>query len=146
MSKRIALALLILFSSTAVSLAAEPHPLVGTWKKVAGRTSKDGPWQDAAEQITMLKHITGTHVSWAIFQNDSKEILAAMGGSVVIDGNKYIETVEHGLGPIMNLLGEKQRFTWKIEGNKFTQAGTLSNGVYIEELFERVTPNKKAQQ
>ena len=66
-----------------------------------------------------------------------------MGGSVEIDGEKYIETVEHGLGPIMSLLGKKQRFTWKIEGNKFTQAGTLSNGVYIEELFERVTPKKE---
>ncbi len=93
----------------------------------------------------MLKHITGTHVSWAIFQNDSREILAAMGGSVEINEDKYIETVEHGLGDITNLLGEKQLFTWKIEGNKFTQAGTLSNGVYIEELFERVMPKKEAK-
>ncbi len=145
MSKHIALALLILFSSTAVSLSAESHPLVGTWKKVAGRETKEGEWQDAPNEITMLKHITGTHVSWAIFRNDSKEILAAMGGSVEIDGEKYIETVEHGLGPIMNLLGEKQLFTWKIEGNKFTQAGALSNGVYIEEMFERVTPKKEAK-
>ena len=146
MSKHIALALVVLFSSTVVSLAAEPHPLVGTWKKVAGRASKDGEWQDHPNEITMLKHITGTHVSWAVFRNDSKEILAAMGGSVELDGDNYIETTEHGLGAIMNLLGEKQRFTWKIEGNKFTQAGTLSNGVYIEELFERVTPKKKAEQ
>jgi len=68
-----------------------------------------------------------------------------MGGSVAIDGDQYIETVEHGLGAIMNLLGEKQVFTWKIEGNKFTQAGTLSNGVYIEELFERMTPKSEAK-
>ena len=143
MNNRIALVLIILFGSTASGFAAEPHPLVGTWKKVAGRESKDGEWRDAPGEITMLKHITGTHVSWAIFRNDSKEIIAAMGGSVSIVGDKYIEIVEHGLGPIMELLGKKQDFTWKIEGNKFTQVGTLSNGVYIEEQFERVPPQKK---
>ena len=143
MNKRIALLLIILFGLTASGFAAEPHPLVGTWKKVAGRVNKDGEWQDAPAETTMLKHITGTHVSWSIFQNDSKEINAAMGGVVSIDGDKYTETVEHGLGPVMNLLGQKQEFTWKIEGNKFTQAGTLSNGVYIEERFERVAPQKK---
>ncbi len=143
MNKRIALVLIILFASTASGFAAEPHPLVGTWKKVAGRESRDGEWRDTPDEMTMLKHITGTHVSWAIFRNDSKQIIAAMGGSVSIVGDKYTETVEHGLGSIMNLLGKKQDFTWKIEDNKFTQAGTLSNGVYIEERFERVPSQKK---
>jgi hypothetical protein len=32
-------------------------------------------------------------------------------------GFLYVETVEHGLGPLMGLLGKKQLFTWKIEGN-----------------------------
>ena len=143
MNKRIAFALIVLLHSTAVGSAADPHPLIGTWKKVAGRESKDGEWQNLPNEITMLKHITGTHVSWAVFRNDTKEILAAMGGSVSIDGDKYIETVEHGLGNILTLLGQKQNFTWKIESNKFTQAGTLSNGVYLEEQFERVPPQKK---
>ena len=40
MSKHITLALFILFSSTAVSLSAESHPLVGTWKRVAVRETK----------------------------------------------------------------------------------------------------------
>jgi hypothetical protein len=142
MKKHVALALIVLFISTAIGVAAEPHPLVGTWKKIAGRESKDGEWRNFPSEVTMLKHITGTHISWTIFRNDSKEIIAAMGGSVSIDGDKYTENVEHGLGSVMELLGKKQEFTWKIESDKFTQAGTLSNGVYIEERFERVPPVK----
>jgi hypothetical protein len=142
MNRRVALMLVVFLSSTAIGAAADPHPLIGTWKKVAGRDSKDGEWQNFPAEVTMLKHITGTHVSWSVFRNDTKEIIAAMGGSISIDGDKYVESVDHGLGNVTNLLGQKQPFTWKIEGTKFTQAGTLSNGVYLEEQFERVPAQK----
>jgi hypothetical protein len=124
-------------------VAAEPHPLVGTWKRVAGRDSKDGEWQPLPAEITMLKHITPTHVSWAVFTNENKQIVAAMGGTVEMDGDKYIESVDHALGNVLTLLGQKQHFTWKVNGNEFIQAGTLSNGVYLEERFERVLPPGK---
>jgi hypothetical protein len=143
MPRHFVLLLALLFASTATVFAADPHPLVGTWKKVSGRESKDGEWQDFPKEITMLKHITGTHVSWSAFRNDSKEIVAAMGGVISISDDKYIESVDHGFGAVLELLGKKQNFTWKIDGNIFTQAGTLSNGVYIEERFERVPPEKK---
>jgi len=124
------------------ALGTTPHPLVGTWRKLKERQSRDGEWQDMPNEITMLKHITPTHVSWAVFRKDTNEILAAMGGRVQMDRENYTEVVEHGLGPILNLLGQRQPFTWKIAGNQFTQAGTLSNGAYLEEIFERVTPEK----
>ena len=143
MNRQFVLTLAVLIASTATVSAADPHPLVGTWKKVSGRESKDGEWQDFPKEITMLKHITGTHVSWSAFRTDSKEIFAAMGGTISISEDKYIESVDHGVGAVFQLLGNKQNFTWKIEGNIFTQAGTLSNGVYIEERFERVPGEKK---
>ena len=143
MNRHFLLMLVVLIAATATVSAADPHPLVGTWKKVSGRQSKDGAWEDFPKEVTMLKHITGTHVSWAVFRNDSKEIGAAMGGSISISADKYTESVDHALGAVMELLGKKQEFTWKIDGNIFTQAGTLSNGVYIEERFERVPAEKK---
>src|SRR5262245_61445311 len=138
MNKLTHVLIVLLFICTANIFAADAHPLVGTWKRVAARQSKDGEWRPDPADVTMLKHITGTHVSWAVYRNDSKEIIAAMGGGISIDGEKYIESVEHGLGTVLNLLGKKQNFIWKVEGNKFIQAGTLSNGVYLEEQFERV--------
>ena len=142
MGKQITLATLFWLLSTMLAAGAEPHPLVGTWKKVAGRQSKDGAWVDQPAGLTMLKHITPTHVTWTVFRDESKEIEAAMGGSVEMDDKNYSETVEHGLGPVMSLLGKKQAFTWKIENNVFIQVGTLSNGVYIEERFERLAGTK----
>lgn len=142
MKRHMALAILVSISLSALGAAAETHPLVGTWRKVSGRQSKDGEWVAEPRELTMLKHITPTHVSWAIFRTDNNEIVAAMGGAVEMDGTKYVETVEHGLGGVMSLQGKKQPFTWKIEGNRFTQAGYLSNGVYIEERYDRVVPEK----
>jgi len=138
MIKLVTLSVLIFCSSAMAAMPEEPHPLVGTWKKVATRDSKDGAWVPMPEKYSMLKHITPTHVSWAVFRNDTKEVVMAMGGRVTIDGKSYTETVDYGLGSIMNLLNTRQKFTWKIEGGRFYQAGTLTNGTYLEDQYERV--------
>jgi hypothetical protein len=142
MLRRTLLAVLIVFSTAVAGIAGDPHPLVGTWKKVAARDNKDGAWRPMPEKYSMIKHITPTHVSWAVFRNDTKEVVMTMGGRVAIEGKAYAETVEYGLGNVLNLLNTRQTFTWRIEENCFFQAGTLTNGAYLEEKYERVLPEK----
>ncbi len=116
-------------------------PLLGTWKLMSAKTEAEGEFREP--ELTMLKHITDTHFTWVRFDPKSKRITQAGGGRYVVEGDKYIETVEYGLGTVMSLKGKEQRFDWKVQGNRFYQVGALSDGTYIAEMFERVQPKPK---
>ena len=78
---------------------------------------------------------------WAIYDKDGK-VESALGGPYTIKGDKYEETPEYGMADTLESLkalkGKVQSFTWKIKDNKWYHDGTLSSGVTIEEVWERV--------
>jgi hypothetical protein len=41
-------------------------------------------------------------------------------------------------GTLPELLGKEQSFTLRLEGDRWTHSGTLTNGARIEEIWERV--------
>lgn len=144
MNRHLTLAVAALFVMAAACTAAEPHPLLGTWKNVAARQSDEGDWQVSGNDVTTLKHITGTHFAFMAFNSDTKEVVVAFGGRVAIERDKYVETVDYGPKSILGLIGgERQVFSWKIDGNILTQIGTLSNGMYVGERWKRVTTQEK---
>jgi hypothetical protein len=63
----------------------------------------------------------------------------AAGGPFTLKGDDYEETPEYGFSEDFNLIkGKPQSFKAKIEGNKWYHDGKLSNGLTIEEVWERV--------
>jgi hypothetical protein len=63
----------------------------------------------------------------------------AFGGPYTLKGEKYEEALEYGVGEVFKMLkGKPQPFECKVEGNKWYHNGTLSNGLTIEEVWERV--------
>ena len=127
------LALIIALTVTAATgWSAEPHgdtksdnKLIGTWKMISG-------------EATTVKHVTPTQFMWASYDKDGK-VTRAAGGGYTLKGEVYEETPEYGIGSDFELLkGKPQTFTWKVEGNKWYHNGKLSNGLTIEEVWERV--------
>ena len=112
------------------------HPLVGTWKLVSGKYG--GNAAAFPEGVMMVKHVTPTQTMWARYDKDGK-ISNAAGGSYKIDGDKYSETPEYGIGPDFDeIKGKTHTFTWKVEGTKWYSNGALASGLTIEEVWERV--------
>jgi hypothetical protein len=116
--------------------AAADNKLIGTWKLVSAKY--DGQEAKSAEGYTKLKHVTPAQFMWALYDGEGK-VTSALGGSYTLKGDEYVETPEYGLlSDLDQLKGKPQVFTWKIEGNKWHLNGKLSNGVTIEEVWERV--------
>ncbi len=113
-------------------------PLQGAWRLVAGKYGDATEFQKASPKETMIKLVTDTHFTWVRFDSETKEVSHAAGGKCTVSGDKYTEYIEYGVGAVMQLKGEKQTFTWKLEGDRWHQSGTLSNGAKLEEIFERV--------
>ena len=116
--------------------AKAENKLIGTWKAISARYG--GQEVARPPEFTQLKHVTPTQFMWAVYDKEGK-VGAALGGSYTLNGDKYVETPEYGLGDVLDQLkGKPQAFTWKIVGNKWYHNGQLSTGLTIEEVWERV--------
>ena len=111
--------------------------LIGTWKLVSAKY--DGQVSDLTESGTTLKHITPGNFIWVSYDSKSKKVTRTAGGTCTLDGEKYEETPRYGLGDDFETIQDKPHtFTLKLEGDTLHQNGELSNGLKIEEVWERV--------
>ena len=114
----------------------EQNKLVGTWKQVSAKYG--GQEFDIPEGRTMLKHVTSSHFMWVSYDKDGT-VTRTAGGTYAIKGEAYEELPEYGMSSDFEIIkGKPQKFTWKIDGGKWLHNGTLSNGLTIEEVWERV--------
>jgi hypothetical protein len=110
--------------------------LVGTWKMVSAKYG--GQEFTFPEGTTTLKHVTPTQFMWASYDPEGK-VTRAAGGRYTLTGEAYEETPEYGLsGDFEIIKGKAQSFKCKIDGGKWYHDGKLSNGLTIEEVWERV--------
>lgn len=137
------LATTLVVGVTAALLADEPtgaaqneNKLIGTWKMVSGKYG--GQEINFPEGTTTLKHVTPVHFMWTSYDKDGVMSRSA-GGTYTIKGEAYEEVPQYGMSSDFDIIkGKPQKFTWKIDGNKWLHNGELSNGLTIEEVWERV--------
>ena len=55
-----------------------------------------------------------------------------------MEGTTYTETIDYAGEGMEAFMGKPQKFTVRVEGDKLYQSGELSNGLKIEEVWERV--------
>ncbi len=112
------------------------NKLVGTWKLVSAKYG--GEEHKFDEGTTTVKHVTPSQFMWASYDKDGK-VTRAAGGGYTLKGDVYEETPTYGLSEDFGVIkGKAQTFKWKVEGNKWYHNGKLSNGLTIDEVWERV--------
>jgi hypothetical protein len=75
---------------------------------------------------------------WVSYDRDGKAWRTA-GGGYTVEQAVYEETPAYGTGSDFKIIkGKAQTFTWKLDGNKWLHTGKLSNGLTIDEVWERV--------
>jgi|SRR3954464_11782594 hypothetical protein len=118
--------------------AADKPAIVGTWKLVStkyGEAKEHTPYPGAS---TRTKIINPTHFVWLEVQNDSKNVISSAGGKYTLSGDAYTETIDFAGAGMEAYVGKPQKFIIHVDGDKLTQAGDLSDGLHIEEVWERV--------
>lgn len=122
------------------------HPLVGTWEMVSikGINADGEPFYLDTTSVRETKIITPTHYILIATDvvGDSLAFNRSYAGTVEINGNNYMETPTVSSLPIFENV--KTDYTWKLEGNKFIQSGSVvrpdGKKVFVEALiFRRVT-------
>jgi hypothetical protein len=133
----------ILVSIGSTSLLAQ-HPIIGTWEASSLKGTDAGGEKFKWDTLNYreVKIITPTHyiLIASDLEDDSLVFSRAYVGRVTLKGEKYIEDPILSSAPIFDNV--KKDFTWKVNGGKFTQAGTFvrpdGKTVMLEELvFKR---------
>jgi hypothetical protein len=116
--------------------AREENKLIGTWKMVKAKF--DGKEFKIPEGTIQLKHITPTQYMFVDIDKDGN-VFDARGGPYTLKGEKFESTPEYGVSDAFKgLKGKTQSFECKVEGNKWYHSGTLTTGMTLEEVWERV--------
>jgi hypothetical protein len=109
---------------------AKKSQLEGTWELVAG--------QQLPKAARDIKIISGGHFIFAAYDTEKRELLYTGGGTYILNGSSYTEHLDFGHKISAGIVGKDQHFTVKIEGDRFVQAGTLSNGKGLSETWKRI--------
>lgn len=128
-----------------LALRAQPEApktsgsLLGTWQL---SSFKYGARPDSTLPAgrRRVKLFTETHFTWVEFDTASKKVESVAGGTWTLKGDTYTESTEWVDPSMVAYVGSKNTFTVRVEGDKFNQSGLLSNGLKIEEVWQRVKP------
>ena len=117
--------------------AAVKDQVIGTWKLVSAKYG-DNEENVAPKLGVTLKHVTPVGFMWVSYDSESKVVSRTSGGTYSIKGDQYEEIPQYGLSADFDITREKvQSFRIKIEGDTWHHNGTLSNGLKIDEVWER---------
>ena|SRR5690349_17308091 len=116
--------------------AGDKH--VGTWKLVSTRYGDAKEFTKYGDTSTRLKLINPTHFTWLEVEAKTKRVSASAGGRYTLTGDTYTETIDFAGEGMEAYLNKPQKFNIKIDGDKLFQSGDLSDGLHIEENWERV--------
>jgi len=117
-------------SQTNGSGAKKSH-LDGTWELVSGQQLPKGARD--------IKIISGGHFIFVAYDTEKGKPLYTGGGTYILSGSSYTEHIDFASDEISaGLVGKDQPFTVKVDGDTFTQTGTLSNGKGLSETWKRV--------
>lgn len=108
--------------------AAAPPDIQGTWELA---------WPDLGPQLRQIKLITDTHFMWVTYDAEARVALASAGGPCVQDGGSYREQLDFAYGHAEGLAGTVQSFRVTVSGDTLFQAGELTSGGLLREVWLR---------
>ena len=111
---------------------------LGTWQVVSTKYGDAKDMSDYPKERGHLKMITATHFIWVDYDRATKKISSSAGGTYKLRDGAYTETIEFVGDGMEKYLGKEQKFTIRIDGDKLFQSGQLSDGLKIEEVWQRV--------
>jgi hypothetical protein len=113
--------------------------LVGTWRPISMKFN--GQESDLPQNSITFKHVTPGGFMWLSHEKDTGKVFRAAGGTYILRGETYTEKIDYGVGDDFEVIKKSSpSFSCKIEGDKWYHNGKLSNGLTIEEVWERVKP------
>jgi hypothetical protein len=101
-----------------------------------------GAWEGVADPgdpaLRILKYVTATHWTWAIFDRENKMVMTAMGGPWFVKDGKYVETVDFATDNFAQSRGNSNAYGFEVRDDRwFLKRGPELAGAR-EEVWKRI--------
>ena len=118
-----------------VCFSQNQSPLVGTWKLVSGKMTRNDSTQNYdPSRLNSLKIVTPTH--FAVFgQNPDGTFSHAAAGTIQITPTNYTEKLSHG--NMLSWIGKEVKFTYTVKSDTWQVKGGVDSTTF-EETWTRV--------
>ncbi len=108
------------------TVVVDENSIEGTWvlesyKDAASETPDQ--WTQYSKDIIYEKFITPTHFIWVKYNQSTKKMEGAGGGTYTFDGKTYVENIDFFFPPGSNELGQSIPFNYKRENGKWYHKG-----------------------
>jgi hypothetical protein len=104
--------------------------LLGTWEI--------SPGPGAPKAARMLKHVTPTHWTWAIYDRENKMVLAAMGGTWSLRDGAYVEDIDFATANIRRGGERSHAYEFRIDGDRWVLKGGPNQALSRDETWTRL--------
>jgi len=129
---------MIAFVGGAVAQDATANPLLGTWELVQSRAENASDYADVPKKRRELALYTPTYFAVINYDTATKKSGPALGGRYTFSGGDYKEIIEFPAIKGKAATGNTNFFTVRLEGDRLTKTGTLSNGRKVSEVWQKV--------
>ncbi|HTL59883.1 MAG TPA: hypothetical protein VL361_29700 [Candidatus Limnocylindrales bacterium] len=117
---------------------SKPLAHIGTWRLASFKYGDTNQWSEVPNDQKRIKLITPTHFTWVAYEAATGKVLSTAGGRYTLRGSNYVETIEYTGEGMSDYLGKQQSFTIKVETDTLRQSGQLSDGLKIDEVWNRM--------
>jgi hypothetical protein len=104
--------------------------LLGTWAI--------SPGAGAPKAARMLKHVTPTHWTWAIYDRENRMVYAAMGGTWSLRDGAYVEECEFTTDNAAGARGKSYSYEYRLDGDRWTIKGGPDRTLAHDETWTRL--------
>lgn len=118
--------------------ARTANSLLGTWELVKSQEAGATDYTDVPKQHRQLVLYTPTYFAVVGYDTASKKADRALGGRYTVSGEDYAEIIEFPAIRGKAVTGNTNLFKLRLEGDRFTKIGTLSNGKKLNEVWQKV--------
>lgn len=116
--------------------------IMGTWKMISHKYG-DGELIVASDDVQSIKLITESHFVWVVFAVKDNLVTSSGGGTYTFDGENYIEHVKFGGEGMSDFFDTKSDFKFSFDKGEMKISGKLSNGLHIEQTWNRIDQYKE---
>jgi hypothetical protein len=117
-----------------------PGDVLGAWELLSYKYGPATTPTDvsASKKSREVKLITKAHFIWVVYDLKKNAPTSSGGGTYSLVGNTYTERLNFATSRAAMLVGKEQSLRLTIEGDRMTEAGTLSDGTKIEEVWKKL--------
>ena len=116
----------------------EKADIAGNWRLVQNNPTRHSTMEEFPPEFTEIKQSVDGRFSWMLMSDAEGKVLNGAGGTYLLDGDTYTETIDYGLPEMTRFIGKQAVYQISVERDTMRISGMLDNRIEVREVWVRM--------